>query len=83
MNNHACILYAEAHTPVGIFYGKIHKDPVDFDKCVDTRDGLQRLVESTTFLVIYADGPGGEAVEITLPGTIVKNSVIKFQIKRL
>ena len=70
-------LWVTAHTPVGKFQGLLNNAPLSVDSLEKMRDNVERSANKLDFMVLYE----GTAAEITLPGTLVKNSVLVFFIK--
>lgn len=69
-------LWVDAHTPVGPFRGTINKVAGSEAELAQTRDAIQKQIDRLEFIVLYVN----DGSEITLPGTLVKNSVLTFSI---
>ena len=70
-------LHVTAHTPVGVFQGMLNGEPASDEDITQTRDVLQKRLNSMDFMVLY----GEEGAEITLAGDVLKNSVLTFVIR--
>ena len=67
-------------TPVGVFEGMTHYEGDTRENMIKTRDILQGRIDSLETLTLFAraDKDHFEDHQITLPGTLLKNSAVEF-----
>ena len=74
-------LNATAHTPVGVFYGTTHLNDIEVEEAKKLRDEIQERINKLEFLVLFTESENEFPAEITLCGTLIKNSVFEFRIE--
>ena len=70
-------LWVDVLSPVGAFSGRINKTPIAEADAVSGRDQLQKNLSACSYIVIY----DGNDDEITMPDSVIRNSIFRFRIR--
>jgi hypothetical protein len=73
-------LKAVVATPVGTFEGFANVTSGSHAELVETRDTLQARIDSLETFTLFESVQEPDLKQITFPGTILRNSVIVFEI---
>lgn len=73
-------LKIKVHSPVGVFEGLSSSQDGSMEDVIFTRDRIQERIDSLSTLTLFPNRQDPESHQITLPGTLLKNSVVEFMI---
>ena len=69
-------LNARIHSPVGVFVGTLNTVDSPEEDVIAFRDKLQQAIHNIEYITIL-----NGKIEFTLPGGVLKNSVVEFAIE--